>query len=65
MMNLVDPKLHERLKKLEDLEAIEARLAKQERRTHATLVVAMTLAVLALAMWLGHILDPSWLPLGH
>jgi hypothetical protein len=65
MMNPFDPKLHERLRRLEDLEEIEARLAKQERKTGAPLIVTMTLAVLALALWLGHLLDPSWLPLGH
>ena len=48
--------------KLEDLGRIEARLARQEQKTRIILVVVSLLAASAFVIWLGHILEPSWLP---
>ncbi len=48
--------------KLEDLGQIEAQLARQEQKTRIILVVVSLLAASAFVIWLGHILEPSWLP---
>ena len=64
-MNLLDPNLHQKLRELENLDEIEARLARQERKSLITLIVMMILAASAFALMLGHILAPEWLPLGH
>ena len=48
--------------KLEDLGQIEARLARQEQKPRIILVVVSLLAASAFVIWLGHILEPSWLP---
>lgn len=64
-MNLLDPKLHQTLRGLENLDEIEARLARQERNTRIALLMMMILAASAFALLLGHILNPAWLPLGH
>ncbi len=64
-MNALDRKLQGKLQKLENLEAIEARLARQETKARITLIVVMVLATMGFALLLGHIFSPSWLPLGH
>lgn len=64
-MNAIDRKFQRKIEKLENLDEIEARLARQETKTRITLIMGMVLAVVAFAMLLGHILAPSWLPLGH
>jgi hypothetical protein len=48
--------------KLEDLGRIEARLARQEQRTRIILIAVSLLTASAFILWLGHILEPSWLP---
>jgi hypothetical protein len=48
--------------KLEDLGQIEARLARQEQKTRIILIAVSLLAASAFTIWLGHILEPSWLP---
>ncbi len=63
-MNDFDPKLLEKLKKLENLQEIEIQLARQEK-ARRTLVVGMILAVSALAVLLVCILNPAWLVLRH
>ncbi len=60
-MNPLDPNLHEKLNRLRNLEQIEARLARQERKTRITLILVGLLAASAFAMWVGHLLDPEWL----
>ncbi len=64
-MNDFDPKLLERLKKLENLQEIESRLIRQEKNARVTLIVGMILAVSAFVVLLGCILHPEWLPFGH
>jgi hypothetical protein len=64
-MNDFDPKLLEKLKKLDDLEELKARLARQEKKARITLIVGMILAVFAFAVLLGSSLNLAWLPLGH
>jgi hypothetical protein len=64
-MNLLDPKLHQKLGELENLDQIEARLACQERNTHMALIAMIILAAPAFAVLLSHILAPSRMPLGH
>ncbi len=64
-MDPFDPKLHEKLRNLENLDEIEVRLARHEKTTRITLIVVMVLAAIAFAMLLGHIVSPDWLPLGH
>ncbi len=49
--------------KMRNLEQIETRLARQEQKTRIILIVISLLAASAFAMWLGHILEPSWLPM--
>jgi len=61
-MSDFDPKMLEKLKKLENLQKIEARLIRQERTAHTSLVAGMLLALFAFAVLLGFILDPTWLP---
>ena len=53
-MNPIDPKLLEKFRELENLDAIEARLARQERNTRMALIAGMVLAVSAFALLLGH-----------
>jgi preprotein translocase subunit SecY len=48
--------------KMRDLEQIETRLARQEQKTRIILIVVSLLAASAFTIWLGHILEPSWLP---
>ena len=64
-MNDFDPKLLQKLKKLENLEEIQARLARQEKKARVTLIMGMILAVFAFAVLLGCILNPAWMLLGH
>jgi hypothetical protein len=64
-MNALDRKLHGKLRKLQNLEEIEARLVRQETKTHITLIVVIVLATTGFALLLGHILAPSVLPLSH
>jgi hypothetical protein len=64
-MNDFDPKLLEKLKKLENLAEIETRLIRQEKKARMTLIVGIILAVFAFTVLLGCILNPAWLPLGH
>jgi hypothetical protein len=61
MMNPLDPNLHEKLNRLRNLEQIEARLARQERKTRITLILVGLLAASAFAIWFGHLLDAAWL----
>ena len=61
-MNALDRKLHGKLRKLQNLEEIEARLVRQETKTRITLIVVATTGF---ALLLGHILAPSGLPLSH
>jgi hypothetical protein len=58
-MNDFDPKLLEKLKKLENLQEIEIQLARQESKARSTLIMGMLLAVLAFAVMLGFILHPE------
>ena len=53
-MNPFDPKLLEKFRELENLDAIEARLARQERNTRLALIAFIVLAVSAFALLLGH-----------
>ena len=64
-MNALDRKLHEKLRRLDNLGEIEARLARQETKTRLALIVVMVLASVGFAVLLGHILAPSGLPLSH
>ncbi len=64
-MNAFDRKLHEKIRKLDNLREIEARLACQETKTRVTLIVVMVLAAMGFALLLGHILAPSGLHLSH
>ena len=64
-MNAFDRKLHEKIRKLDKLGEIEARLTRQETKTRVILIVVMVLAAMGFALLLGHILAPSGLPLGH
>jgi hypothetical protein len=64
-MNAFDRKLHEKIRKLDKLGEIEARLTSQEKKTRVTLIVVMVLATMGFVLLLGHILAPSWLPLTH
>ena len=64
-MNAFDRKLHEKIRKLDKLGEIEARLTRQETKTRVTLIVVMVLATMGFALLLGHILAPSGLPLSH
>jgi hypothetical protein len=64
-MNPFDSKLLEKFRELENLDAIEARLAGQERKSRVTLIVIMILALSDFALLLRDILGSSWLPLGH
>ena len=64
-MNALDRKLHGKLRKLQNLEEIEARLVRQETKTRITLIVVIVLATTGFALLLGHILAPSGLPLSH
>ncbi len=64
-MNDLTPKLLKTFEKLENLAEIEARLARQEQKARIMLIALMIVAVSALALLLGHIVSPDWLPLGH
>ena len=54
--------LREKFEKLGNLEEIEARLARQERQIRILLIVIIILCASAFTVWLGHILEPAWLP---
>ena len=60
-MSAYDPQLHEQQR---ELEALKARLARQERMTGAAVIVAMILAALALALVSDGLLEGEW-PLEH
>ena len=64
-MNAFDRKLHEKIRKLDKLGEIEARLTRQETKSRVILIVVMVLATMGFALLLGHIFAPSWLPLSH
>ena len=64
-MNALDRKLHEKMRRLDNLDAIEARLARQETKTRITLILMIVLATIGFAVLLGHILAASWLALSH
>ena len=64
-MNALDRKLHEKMRRLDNLDEIEARLARQETKTRITLILMIVLATIGFALLLGHILAPSGLPLSH
>ena len=55
-MNAPDRKLHGKLRKLQNLEEMEARLVRQEAKTCITLIVVIVLATTGFALLLGHIL---------
>ena len=57
-MHDLDPKWLKKLKKLENLPEIEARLARQEKNTRIAVIVGTILAVFAFALLLGR-LAPS------
>ena len=60
-MSAYDPQLHEQQR---ELEALKARLARQERVTGTAVIVAMITAALALALLSDELLDGEW-PLEH
>ena len=64
-MNAPDRKLHGKLRKLQNLEEMGARLVRQEAKTRIALIVVIVLATTGFALLLGHILAPSGLPLSH
>jgi hypothetical protein len=64
-MNAIDRKFQKKIEKLENLDEIEARLARQEKMSRMVLIAVVVLTVVVFAMPLGHILAPSWMPLGH
>jgi hypothetical protein len=64
-MNALDRKLHEKMRRPDNLDEIEARLARQETKTRITLILMIVLATIGFALLLGHILAPSWLALSH
>jgi hypothetical protein len=51
-MNAFDRKLHEKIRKLDKLGEIEARLTRQETKTRVTLIVVMVLATMGFALLL-------------
>jgi hypothetical protein len=53
-MNPFDPKLLEKFRDLENLDAIEARLASRERKSRMALIAGIVLVVTAFALLLGH-----------
>ena len=55
-MNAIDRKFQKKIEKLENLDEIEARLARQEKMTHMVLIAVVVLTVVVFAMPLGHIL---------
>jgi hypothetical protein len=60
-MSAHDPQLHDQQR---ELESLKARLAQQEKTTGITLIVAMALAALALALFIDEFLEGEW-PLGR
>jgi len=60
-MSAYDPQLHDQQR---ELEALKARLARQERVTGVAVIVAMILAALALALISDGLLEVEW-PLEH
>jgi cobalamin biosynthesis protein CobD/CbiB len=60
-MSAYDPQLHDQQR---ELEALKARLARQERTTGVAVLVAMILAALTLALFVDELLEVEW-PLGH
>ena len=60
-MSAYDPQLHDQQR---ELEALKARLARQERVTGVAVIVAMILAALALALVSDGLLEGEW-PLKH
>jgi hypothetical protein len=64
-MNQFEHAMLKKLRELENLDELEARLVWQERKSRVILIVMTILAVLPFALLLAHIVAPSWLPLGH
>ena len=60
-MSVYDPQLHDQQR---ELEALKARLARQEKTTGVAVIVAMVLATLTLALFVDELLEGEW-PLGH
>ena len=60
-MSAYDPQLHDQQR---ELEALKARLARQEKTTSIAVMVAMALATLTLALFIDELLEGEW-PLGH
>jgi hypothetical protein len=60
-MSAYDPQLHDQQR---ELEALKARLARQEKTTGLAVLVAMILAALTLALFVDELLEGEW-PLGH
>ena len=59
-MSAYDPQLHDQQR---ELEALKARLARQERVTGVAVIVAMITAALALALVIDGLLEGEWPPL--
>ncbi len=59
-MSARDPQLHDQQR---ELEALKARLDRQEKTTSIAVIVAMVLATLTLALFIDELLDGEW-PLG-
>ncbi len=64
-MNQFEHAMLKKLRELENLDELEARLVWQERKSRVILIVMIILAALPFALVLAHIVAPSWLPLGH
>jgi hypothetical protein len=64
-MNAFARKLHDKLRRLDKLGDIEARLVRQETKTRFTLIVVTALATMGFDLLLCHILAPSGLPLSN
>jgi hypothetical protein len=60
-MSARDPQLHDQQR---ELEALKARLGRQEKTTGIAVIVAMVLATLTIALFIDGFLDGEW-PLGH
>ena len=60
-MSAYDPQLHDQQR---ELEALKARLSRQEKTTGLAVLVSMILAALTLALFVDELLEGEW-PLGH
>jgi hypothetical protein len=60
-MSVHEPQLHDQQR---EMEALKARLARQEKTTSVAIIVGMILAALALALFVDELLEGEW-PLGQ